>query len=260
MKKFFTILLAVFIILTSVFTASASDVCSFTLDTAEGKIYRLVEVDMTAFCDTKLAAALFSFTYDKSALEFRKASVPKGSRIVWNETADCVKISYLCEEGAETKNGSDIFTLTFKAIKSGSSFIDFTAYDCVDPDANRISLGECTSGRIDIGESSGDSDPGGGSAGNQSSASGGKSKAKVSEITENGSNGGDGKSSSAQSKRISVPTTTATDTNDKIQNDYNTVIPIVVLCISCTTAVCFIGYLAYRLIIRLKEKNNPDNK
>lgn len=257
MKKLFMILLAALIILPSAVTAYAANAVSFTLDSVEGKKNRLIEIDMKAICDKKLAAALFSFTYDKSVLEFRKASVPAGSKVVTNETEECVRLSYLCADGAEIKNSTVIFTLTFKAIDTGSSAVDFTAYDCVGPDAQWLDIGSCTSGQITI---EGSEDSKNGSSDKQSSESGGKSKSKVSDISGSDSKSSSKKGDSAKSQSTTSPATAAPKTNDKIQNDYNTVVPIVVLCISITTAVCFIAYLAYRLILKRKEKKNPDQK
>lgn len=288
MKKLLMILLAALIFLPSAVTAFAADAVSFALDTVKCRKNRLVDIEMTAECNTKLSAAMFSFSYDKSVLEFREATAPDGSKVVTNETDDRVRLSYLCEKGASVKDGGVIFTLEFKAVEEGSSPIDFTASECVDPDAQWLSIGECVSGEIIVGydesddpESSPESSGGGddtysgksSSAGGKTypgsekssvsakSESGKKSKAKISESSGSktqSSSGSKGKPVDSQRATEANAAAAEKTSNGKIQKDHDTVVPIAVLCVSCVTAAGFFGYVAYRIISERKAKKDPN--
>ena len=134
MKKLLMILLAALIFLPSAVTAFAADAVSFALDTVECRKNRLVDIEMTAECNTKLSAALFSFSYDKSVLEFREATAPDGSKVVTNETDDRVRLSYLCEKGASVKAAPDLLQNMHRKTCFCFIFKPFDRADCIYPD------------------------------------------------------------------------------------------------------------------------------
>ena len=141
--------------LVTVFSATKVD---FTLKDCSTDNNRLFTITMTADCDKKLSAASFEFTYDKSMFEFRSAKVSdKASKITYNELDDKVKLVFLNTDGVDINNGTSIFTLTFKSVKSGNGYIDFYVSDCVDSDINSIDAGKCTSAKITVNSKSSDS-------------------------------------------------------------------------------------------------------
>ena len=99
MKKLLFVFLLFFLIPT--IHVSAADTISFSADSIECKANRLIEVSFNAACDRKLSAAAFEFSFDNSVLEFRGVGKPNGTAAEYSEKTGSVKISYLCENGAD---------------------------------------------------------------------------------------------------------------------------------------------------------------
>lgn len=157
--RFFTLILTC-IILTccSFITVFSADNVDFTLKDCSTDNNRLFTISMTAYSSKKLSAASFEFTYDRSMFEFRSAKIgDKSSKITYNELDNKVKLVFLNANGIDTGSGEGIFTLTFKAVKSGTGYIDFYVSDCVDSDIKSIDAGKCTSAKITVDSKSGNS-------------------------------------------------------------------------------------------------------
>ena len=262
MKRLFCLLFAVSLLLPSILFVSAADAVSFTLGEAECGVGHLAEIEMQATCGKKLSAALFTFTYDTNVLSFRKAESPKGSKLVCNETQDGMKLSYLCASGAETGNGAAVFTLQFKAEATGSADIGFNVSDCVDSSAQPMEIGQCASGRITVTQKA-EAGNDNASPDRQSAQDGQSRQNKDSILSEKTGRPIKSKSESTTGKQSSTrettePATTVLGTNEAMQRDYNNVIPIVVLCLSGTTAAAFFGFLAYKLISSVREKKKTE--
>lgn len=148
---------ALLFVLNTIFSVSASENAGFKLSNAECDINRLFDVEVVAEGENSLCAVTFEFTYDKSMFEFRdaKSDNPNVS-IKANEKSDCVKVVYLCSDGADTSNGNTIFTLNFKAIKAGTGYIDFNVYECVNQNVEFMNIDNCTSSKIVVNGSSDD--------------------------------------------------------------------------------------------------------
>lgn len=194
--RFLTLILASALLIccsfVTVFSAAKVD---FALNDCSTNNNRLFTVSMTADCDKKLSAASFEFTYDKNMFEFRSAKVSdKTSKITYNELNNKVKLVFLNTDGIGISKGEEIFTLSFKAVKSGTGYIDFYVSDCVDSDINSIDAGKCTSGKITVNSKSSD---------NSSS----KSSTDKSDKSD---------SSSAKSERGKAEETTSASTYDEI--------------------------------------------
>ena len=151
MKKLFIILTAFIIIMNSIFSVSASDSISFKLSDCSCDKNRLFSIDMIATSDTKLSAATFEFTYNKSLFEFRSIKAKnEEAEISYNELDSCVKAVFLNTFGQNIKNGDIIFTLNFKSLTSGDGNIDFSVSECVSPDIEYINIGTCTSSNVTV--------------------------------------------------------------------------------------------------------------
>lgn len=238
-----TLNILIFCSFVTVFSASKAD---FTLTDCTTDNNRLFSISMTAECDKSLSAASFEFTYDKSMFEFRSAKVSdKSSKITYNELEDKVKLVFLNSDGAEIENGKDIFTLTFKAVKSGTGYIDFYVYDCVDSDINSIDVGKCTSAEITVNTKSGNS------TSNKSNSS---EKADKSE------------SSGAKSERKKTEETTSVSTFDEIGqlNSFdNPNTRLLIIGIVLGASLIAAAMLAYNIFKRIKSninkrKDSPD--
>lgn len=222
----------------TVFSATKVD---FTLNDCSTDNNRLFTISMTADCSKNLSAASFEFTYDKSMFEFRSAKVSdKSSKITYNELNDKVKLVFLNTDGIKINNGEEIFSLTFKAVKSGTGYIDFYVSDCVDSDINSIDIEKCTSAKITVNSKSSDS-----SSDKNNSDKSGKSD-----------------SSNSKSERGKAEETTAASTYDEVGqlnsfDNPNTRLLIigVVLGASLIAAVM----LAYNILKRIKSNINKRN-
>ncbi len=159
MKKLFILITTAVFILISITNVSASESVSFELTDCNCNKNRLFTVEMVATCSSPLSAASFEFTYDKSMFEYRSSKVTDvDSQIAVNEIDDKIKAVYLNTYGKNIKNGEVIFTITFKAVKSGVGYIDFNVSDCVNSDVKSISAGKCTSAKITVSGNSSDED------------------------------------------------------------------------------------------------------
>lgn len=151
MKKLFSFLIILLLIFSSAISVYAVDKVSFNITDCVSDKNRLFTVDVVAECDAKLSASTFEFTYDKNFIEFRSAKVTDDeSRITTNEMDNCVKAVYLNANGKSIENGEAIFTLTFKAINSGVSYIDFNVSDCVDSDVEFLDIESCASSKVTV--------------------------------------------------------------------------------------------------------------
>lgn len=185
MKRITTIFIICNIIILSVFSTSAADSISFNLADAESKKGRLVEISVEAECSKKLSAALFEFTYDKSMFEFKNVKTSDDNTIVKaNELDRCVKAIYLSTYGTDISNTKSIFTITLKALKEGTGYLDFSVYDCVDADVKSMQVGTCTSAEIKITGSGNDSNDNQDKVSEDNTKSDGKSSKRASSIKE----------------------------------------------------------------------------
>lgn len=146
--------IALLFTLGTIFSASATDSINFRLSNAECDVNRLFEIEVIASGYQNLSAVTFEFTYDKSMFEFRETNACDGSMVKSNELDNCVKAVYLSADGADISSGKTIFTITYKALKAGSGYIDFSVYECVGQDIEFMDVGECTSAKITVNNSS----------------------------------------------------------------------------------------------------------
>lgn len=134
LRFFILIITVVLLSYGSLITAYSANKVDFVLSDYNCDNNRLFTISMTADSDKKLCAASFEFTYDKSMFEFRSAKVSdKTSKIAYNELSDKVKLVLLNADGINIINGESIFTLTFKAVKSGTGYIDFLSVIVLTP-------------------------------------------------------------------------------------------------------------------------------
>lgn len=240
-----SILISVLLIYCSVVTVFSAEKVNFALSDCCTDNNRLFTITMTADCGKKLSAASFEFTYDKSMFEFRSAKVSdKTSKIAYNELDDKVKLVFLNTDGADINDGTSIFTLTFKSVKSGNGYIDFYVSDCVDSDINSIDAGKCTSSKINVNSKSSDS-------------SSSKSSTDKSDKSD---------SSSIKSEREKTEETTSVSTYDEIGqlNSFdNPNTRLLIIGIVLGASLIAAGMLAYNIFKRIKSninkrKNSPD--
>lgn len=168
MKKIIIYCIALLFTLTTIFSVSAANSIDFRLSNAECDVNRLFEISVIANGYQDLCAVTFEFTYDKSMFEFRETNACDGSLVKSNELDNCVKAVYLCADGADISAGKTIFTITYKALKAGTGYIDFSVYECVGQDIEFMDVVGCTSAKITVSESSGNKES---SAGNSSKSS-----------------------------------------------------------------------------------------
>ena len=245
-RLFILIITVVLLSSGSLITAFSSTKVDFVLNDCNCDNNRLFTISMTADSDKKLCAASFEFTYDKSMFEFRSAKLSdKSSKIAYNELSDKVKLVFLNADGINIINGEIIFTLTFKAVKSGTGYIDFFVSDCVDSDVNSIDAGKCTSAKITV---------------NSKSEKSGSDKSNISDKSEKS------ESSGSKSERKKTEETTSVSTYDEIGqlNSFdNPNIRLLIIGIVLGASLIAAVMLAYNIFKRIKSnrnkrKNSPD--
>lgn len=246
LRFFILIITVVLLSYGSLITAYSANKVDFVLSDYNCDNNRLFTISMTANSDKKLCAASFEFTYDKSMFEFRSAKVSdKTSKIAYNELSDKVKLVFLNADGINIINSEIIFTLTFKAVKSGTGYIDFFVSDCVDSDINSIDAGKCTSAKITV---------------NSKSEKSGSDKSNISDKSEKS------ESSGSKSERKKTEETTSVSTYDEIGqlNSFdNPNIRLLIIGIVLGASLIAAVMLAYNIFKRIKSnrnkrKNSPD--
>lgn len=246
MKKIIIYCIALLFTLTSIFSVSAANSIDFRLSNAECDVNRLFEISVIANGYQDLCAVTFEFTYDKSMFEFRETNACDGSLVKSNELDNCVKAVYLCADGADISAGKTIFTITYKALKAGTGYIDFSVYECVGQDIEFMDVVGCTSAKITVSESSGRKES---SAGNSS---------KSSSIS---SSGNSEDNNSAKSVRAEEASSQSTVDNLGIINQINDnkpkyIILGVFIGIGIVIALCFVFLLGRKTS---KNQNNCKN-
>ena len=246
LRFFILIVTVVLLSYGSLITAYSANKVDFVLSDYNCDNNRLFTISMTADSDKKLCAASFEFTYDKSMFEFRSAKVSdKTSKIAYNELSDKVKLVLLNADGINIINGEIIFTLTFKAVKSGTGYIDFFVSDCVDSDINSIDAGKCTSAKVTV---------------NSKSEKSGSDKSNSSDKSEKSESLG------SKSERKKTEETTSVSTYDEIGqlnsfDNPNTRLLIIGIVLGASLIAAVM--LAYNIFKRIKSnrnklKNSPD--
>ena len=168
MKRLFTIIVIIFIICSSIMSALA-DSADFSVQSAEAEPDRIVSVDFNCKYSGSLAAAVFEFGFDSSALGFRGCDSPDGIKLKSDETDNNVRVVYY-NQAKTAAPGGNIFKLKFKTLKEGSHDISFKVSGCVDHTPNDIAVGNCTGGSINVSKNTADNDNAASSkASNQSS-------------------------------------------------------------------------------------------
>lgn len=237
--KAFSVALVIYLLMSvAFFTIYSAQSVDFKLNDCTVDKNRLFTVEMTAKGEKPLSAASFEFTYDKSMFEFRSAkTTDDSSKISYNELSDKVKVVFLNTYGKEINSESSIFTLTFKAVKSGVGYIDFFVSDCVDSEITSIDAGKCTSAKITV---------------NSKSGIDGASKNKNSDKTEKSDSNG------SKSVRSEEQETTDLATLDQIGelnpfDNQNT--RFLIIGIALGAVIIVIILIAYNIINRIKTKN-----
>ena len=239
LQFFILIITVVLLSYGSLITAYSANKVDFVLSDYNCDNNRLFTISMTADSDKKLCAASFEFTYDKSMFEFRSAKVSdKTSKIAYNELSDKVKLVFLNADGINIINGEIIFTLTFKAVKSGTGYIDFFVSDCVDSDVNSIDAGKCTSAKITV---------------NSKSEKSGSDKSNSSDKSEKSETSG------SKSERKKTEETTSVSTYDEIGqlNSFdNPNIRLLIIGIVLGASLIAAVMLAYNIFKRIQSNRN----
>lgn len=194
MKKLFSITLILIAVLQiSLTSAFATESVSFEMQNADMKPNRLFSVALSANSGNRLSAATFEFTYDPDYIEFRKVkAVNNGSKIQVNKKSGKVKVVFLNSDGQNISDGSEILSFTFKTLKTGTTYIDYTVEQCVNSDVNFIDVGSCTASCVRIYKNASGTVSGGISSSSnenstQATGKGGKSKHPTEPTTVNAS-------------------------------------------------------------------------
>ena len=159
LKRFlvFIIIVSLCFNFVTVFAASA---VSFRTPSETTQTDRLYYVEVYAQSDVPLCAALFDFSYDPAAFEFREASAEKPAQIETYDTGDHVKLAYLNIDGADCSMEDVLFLLTFKTKQEGSYSFAYSVSQCVDENAEFLDFGELRAGNVTVTGRSGSSSNG----------------------------------------------------------------------------------------------------
>lgn len=257
--KRISVFLTVISLLLCMLTSSAASSVSFSTSDCETAKNRIFTVEVMAYSDEPLGAALFEFNYDSSAFEYRDASAEKPAFVEANSEDGRVRLSYLNSDGADCRGGAVIFTLSFKSKKAGSYTFGCTVSQCADCNADFMPVVDVKSGLITVTDSST-------SAQSKSSKSSDSSKSSS-------SNSGKSKSSSG-GRSSSGSSVSSEDTTENKIKDYGAfddfsgsgsskinLAAIVVLCAvsMAVSAAAVLAALKIRAVI-MKKKASEEEK
>lgn len=246
MKRLLSLAIIIITIACSGITAYAKSTVSFALSDCECQKNRLFRIEVKATGDMPITAAIFEFTYDRSVIEYRGTKTnDDASMVTANDKGNCIKAVYLCTGGWEIANESTIFTLEFISLKEGVTDIDYSVYDCTDSNVDFMNVGNCSSGSVTVSKKASNT------SGTQDNDANSDEKSESQKATS---------SKKEQSSSKSDDTIEETKDsnhfdkiNDIIQRDYDYVMPIIILCISTSTAAVFLFYFVQKI---REQKNN----
>ena len=225
MKRVLVLLIIISLLFCTV-TASAASSVSFRTSDCETARNRVFTVNVCAASGSPLCAALFDITYDSSAFDFRGASVQKPALVETNSEDGRVRLDYLNAGGTDCSEEAVIFTLSFKSKKAGTYTFGYTVSQCVDSDAEFMSVGEVRSGVITV------------------TGSGSSTQSKSSNSSKSSSSGsGNSKSSSHDSSNVNL-------------------VAVAVLCAvsMALSAAAVLGILKVRSVIKRRKADANDDK
>ncbi|MBQ1830436.1 MAG: hypothetical protein II116_05210 [Ruminococcus sp.] len=256
MKRVLVLLIIISLLLCTV-TASAASSVSFRTSDCETARNRVFTVNVCAASGSPLCAALFDITYDSSAFDFRGASVQKPALVETNSGDGRVRLDYLNAGGTDCSEEAVIFTLSFKSKKAGTYTFGYTVSQCVDSDAEFMSVGEVRSGVITVTGSGSSTQSKSSNSSKSSSSSGGNSKSSSSGKSKSGSSG------------KTENTTEATvhdygsfyDFTDHDSSNVNLVAVAVLCAVSMAlSAAAVLGILKVRSVIKRRKADANDDK
>lgn len=245
MKKIIIYCIALLFTFATIFSASAANSINFRLSNAECDVNRLFEIAVIANGYQNLSAVTFEFTYDKSMFEFKETKAVDGSAVKSNELDNSVKAVYLCADGADISTGKTIFTITYKALKAGTGYIDFSVYGCVGQDIEFMDVGDCTSATITV---------------NKSSVSNEKTDSDSSKSGNISSSGNSNNNKSSKSVRAEEASSQSTVDNLGVINSINDNKPkYIVLGIFVGIGIVIVLYFVFLLGRKTSENKNNNN-
>ena len=243
MKHLISFMFSIAILISSVTTTFASEDISFALQNTQCKVNRLFTVEMIAKSNKPLCAATFEFIYDTEMFEYRSIKVKDDkSQISANCKNSIVKAVFLNTYGLNINSDTAIFSITFKAIKEGTGYIDFNVEECVNSDVKWFEIGKCTSSTVTVTPSKS----------NDISNSSSKNKSNKDETNS--------EKDKSKSKRTTVPVTTTSSTIDEyglLNNDIensNKLLLLIGFMFGCGLIILII--LIIMILKKIVAKNN----
>lgn len=248
MKRISVLLISSLIILFSALSAFASEAVSFSCSDVECDNNRLFYLEVKAKSSDPISAATFEFTYDKTMLEFRGVSTDDDSVVRANELDDSVMAVYLCSSGKNIASEATLFRIQFKAIKSGSCYIDYTVSDCVDKSVENMPVGSCSAALVTVNGSS-------------NSASSGSVSSKASSNDTDKSDDGKYTGKTSENKADALATYDEFGfLNGNISDNSTLMFAVGIICGVVLIALILTAFFAGKHIAEKKNSDNSDHK
>ena len=253
MKRFAIVLISIIIISLSAVSVSAAGKVEFSVQGCEADVNRLVSLDVKCSSDVMLAAAIFDFSYDRSALEFRGVEKTEGVRIKYKENDDALKLIYY-NYAEEPPAENTIFKLKFKTLKEGRYSVDYTVSQCVDNIPEDITVGNCTGGDVNVVKAASDSSS---SSGSKSSDSSSKKDGKKNSGKSSGTGGSD--VDNAEDETDTDEFTDNGEINDIVEKTWSNHVLMWLMILTGTAVILFTGVFIGKLISDKKGNKNDKN-
>lgn len=146
-RKFLAAITAL-LLLWRCFAASGAEKASFSAEDITTKDNRIFAMTLRGEGSQTLSAVKFDFTYNGEVIEFRDTnSLDDESMVKTSEEEGHLCLIFLNENGIDLSNGTELFTVNFKAegLREAQQ-IGFTVSDCVNSAVESFSAsgGECT--------------------------------------------------------------------------------------------------------------------
>ncbi len=132
-KRCIVTLLTFAILLSGYVCTSAVSTISFELSNSESYKGRKFDTSLGCSGICELSSFVAEITFDEKLIEYRDAkSVSEEGIISVNSTQEGkIVLVYLCEEGIDCSQGTDLVTLTFKSVAEGNATLSLDVRDAI---------------------------------------------------------------------------------------------------------------------------------
>lgn len=149
-RCFFCAFLSLFFALICIPVSAEVRECSFELSDAKAYEGRNFQITFSACSKENIASFVADFTYDTEYLQFVSCKANDDCVVETNASEGKATLVFLCENGIKTENNDALFSLTFKAVSTGTCQISAELGQVINTDYEDVKDIYCKSSRVEI--------------------------------------------------------------------------------------------------------------